>query len=631
MHRRIAARAAVVAALAAVLAPAAVATQSPLVSSASAATSAPTPFVTGFTATTVRNDFTGSVGMRLTVGSADISAVSLGRAVLSGNTGTHTVSLLDAAGAVLGSAPVDLSAGPVGGFAYGSLAAPVVLKAGAGYYVLSAETAGGDSWYDYGTAPVSSGAGQISGAAYAVVGGLPVVGATAPQAYGPVNLQYTTGSTTSTTTAPTTTSTTAPATTTTSTTVPTSTTTSTSVPSTTTTTTPLAPTIKLNERALRSALTKGGLIVLPAGTLNITSPLRVTKSGTRLMGAGRDATVLRMAFGPTGFGPLIALPAEWSKDFGNNPPPPSMRVSNVEIANLSIDGAREGNPNTYGSGQANTLRFGIQSTISTNTYLHDLHIYDVAGDGIGFGNGTGVNMNPRVEDVLIERSGRNGMHLGSSSGAIINRVQILDTPGPYWANAGAGNGLDIEVEGSQPEVLNTVITNSVFERPSNPGYAGFGIQITRAFGPVDGVTIRGNEFKNHQQGVLVSSASNVLIENNVFNSSPAGVNNVTGGGIGLVSAGTQYGSSAVVQNNQFNFDAWQWFADSIVNVDGPGNWVVQDNVMYGGVQVFKAYGANPSSIQSARNQYRPLNDGPLFVAADPSIQTFTDTGSTRLP
>lgn len=627
MHRRIAARVVVVlAAVAALLAPAAVANQPLLVSAASAATSTPTAFVTGFTATTVRNDFTGTVGMRLTVGGADISAVSLGRAVLAGNTGTHTVSLLDGAGAVLGTATVGLAGGPVGGFVYGSLGTPVVLKAGASYFVMSAETAGGDGWYDYTTAPVASGAGQISAAAYAVPGGAPVVGGSAPQAYGPVNLQYTTGSTTSTST----TSTTVPAATSTTTTVPA--TTSTSVPSTTPTTAkPLAPTIRLNERALRNALGKGGLIVLPAGTLNITSPLRVTKSGTRLIGAGRDATVLRMAFGPTAYGPLIALPAEWSKDFGNNPPPATMRVSNVEIANLSIDGAREGNPNTYGGAQANTLRFGIQSTISTNTYLHDLHIYDVAGDGIGFGNGTGVNMNPRVEDVLIERTGRNGLHLGSSSGAIIRRVQILDTPGPYWANAGAGNGLDIEVEGSQPQVLNTLIENSVFERPSNPGYAGFGIQVTRAFGPVDGVIIRGNEFKNHQQGILVSSASNVLIENNVFNTSPIGQNNVTGAGIGLMSAGTQYGSSAIVRYNQFNFDPWQWYADSIVNVDGPGNWVVTDNVMYGGVQVFKAYGADPSDIQSARNQYRPLNNGPLFVAADPSIQTFADTGSTRMP
>ncbi|HEX3623631.1 MAG TPA: right-handed parallel beta-helix repeat-containing protein [Acidimicrobiales bacterium] len=619
MHRRIASRTAVVlGTLAFVLAPA---VAKP---AAFAATSSPTAFVTAFTPTTVRNDFTGAVGMRFTVGTADISAVTLGRAVLSGNAATHTVSLLDATGTVLGTAPVATAGVAADTFAYGSLPSPVVLRAGASYFVLSSESAGGDTWYDYGTVPVTTAAGQVSAAAYAAGAGVPVVGAGATQAYGPVNLQYTAGSTASSTT-----STTANPTTTT---TVKATTTTTISPTTTTTGAPLAPNTRLDERSIRNALGHGGLIVLPAGTVKITKPLRITKSGTRLIGAGRDATVLRMAFGPTGYGPLLALPAEWSTDFGGgNPPPASMRVSNVEIANLSIDGAREGNPNTYGAAQATTLRFGIQSTISTNTYLHNLHIYDIAGDAIAFGDGTGVNVNPRVEDVLIERAGRNGVHLGSSDGAVINRIQALDTPGPYWAGAGAGNGLDIEVEGSQPEVLNTLIENSVFERPSNPGYAGFGIQVTRAFGPVDNVTIRGNEFKNHQQGVIVSSASNVVIENNTFNSSPMGVNNVTGGGIGLISAGTQYGSSAIVRFNQFNFDDWQWNADSIINVDGPGNWAVQDNVMYGGVQVFKAYGPDPSAIVSARNQYRPLNDGPLFVAATPSIQTFTDTGSTRMP
>jgi hypothetical protein len=593
--------------LAAVIA-GAVVFSSTTITQATATTTAPTAFVTGFTPTTVRNDFSGQVGMRISVGASDISAGALGRSVLTGNAQSHRLSLQDAAGTVLATASVNLSGLPAGTFAYGSLASPVVLRAGASYVVLSDEVAGGDGWYDYSSQPVAGVGGQVTGAAYAVAGGSVVVGASAAQAYGVVNLQFSGSSS------------------------PVSTTTSTTVAGTTSTTAVAgaAPNTNLTDSAIRRALQKGGVIRLPAGTVNIKAPLRVTKSGTKLIGAGSGATILRMAFGPTAFGPLIALPAEWSKDFGNNPPPASMRVSNVEIANLAIDGAREGNPNTYGGTQASTLRFGIQSTISTNTWLHNLHIYDVAGDAIGFGNGTGVNVNPLVEDVLIERSGRNGMHLGSSDGAVIRRVQILDTPGVYWANAGAGNGLDIEVEGADPRVTNTLIENSVFERPTNPGFAGYGIQITRAYGPVDGVTIRGNEFRNHQLGVLVSTASNVVIENNVFNTSPIGENNVTGGGIGLMSAGPGYGSSAVIRFNQFNFDPWQWFADSMVSVTGPGDWRVEDNVMYGATQVFRAYGDTPSTIQSARNQYRPLNNGPLFVAVDPSIQTFTDTGSVRV-
>jgi Right handed beta helix region len=617
-YRRAAALAAVIVAVAAVSSSGtAIARPAPTTTSTTRATattsttvpSAPTPFVSGFTPTTVRNDFTGQVGMRITVGGSDISAQALGRSVLTGNAQSHRLSLLDAGGTVLGTASVNLSGMPAGTFVYASLASPLVLHAGASYFVMSDEVAGSDGWYDYTSQPVAGGGGQVTGAAYAVAGGSAVVGATAAQAYGVVNLQYSGSSS-----------------------PPGSTTTSTTVAGTTSTTTAtLAPNTSLTDTAIRRALQKGGVIRLPAGTVNIKAPLRVTKSGTKLIGAGSGATVLRMAFGPTAFGPLIALPAEWSTDFGGgNPPPASMRVSNVEISNLAIDGAREGNPNTYGGTQASTLRFGIQSTISTNTWLHDLHIYDIAGDAIGFGNGNGVNVNPLVEDVLIERSGRNGMHLGSSDGAVIRRVQILDTPGVYWANAGAGNGLDIEVEGADPRVTNTLIENSVFERPTNPGFAGYGIQITRAFGPVDGVVIRGNEFRNHQLGVLVSTASNVLIENNVFNTSPIGENNVTGGGIGLMSAGAQYGSSAVIRFNQFNFDPWQWYADSMVSVTGPGDWRVEDNQMYGATQVFRAYGDLPSTIQSARNQYRPLNSGPLFVALDPTIQTFIDAGSVRL-
>lgn len=389
----------------------------------------------------------------------------------------------------------------------------------------------------------------------------------------------------------------------------------------------------LTEPAIRAALERGGLILLPAGTVDITKPLRVTKSGTRIIGAGRDATVLRMAFGPTASGPLIALPAEWSIEFaGGNPPPASMRVSGVEIAHLAIDGAREGNPNTYAGEKLSTLRFGIQSTVSTDTSLHDLRVYDVAGDAIAFGNGNGININPLVEDVLIERTGRNGLHLGSSEGAVIRRIQVLDTPGPYWADAGAGNGLDIEVEGLDPRVLNTRIEDSVFERPSNPsGYAGFGIQVARAFGPIDGLLVSGNRFKNHQQGIVVATASNVLIENNTFETSPVGENNITGAGIGLISAGPEHGASALVRSNKFFFEPWKFYADSVINVDGPGDWRVEDNEMYGGVQVFKAYGDKPSHVQSARNRYKPLNDGPLFVASNPAIQTFSDTGSTLAP
>lgn len=391
----------------------------------------------------------------------------------------------------------------------------------------------------------------------------------------------------------------------------------------------VAQPIPLTEAAIRSALARGGTIILPAGTVDITRPLRITRSGTKLLGAGRDTTVLRMAFGRDAFGPLLALPAELSSDFNGNPPPESMRVSDVEIAHLTIDGGREGNPNTYGGDRPSTLRFGIESTVSTDTWIHDVRLRDIAGDAISFGNGTGVNQEPRVEDVLVERAGRNGIHLGDTEDAAIRRTQILDTPGPYWPNAGAGNGIDIEVEGLNPHVFRTVIEDNEISRPSNPGMAGFGIQITRSFGDVDDVLVQRNTFRNHQLGVLAASATNVRIVGNEFDSSPIGQNNVTGGGIGLIAA-PGHPASAMVTNNTFRFEAWRFYADSIVSVDGPGDWTVTDNLMLGGRQIFRSYDA-PSQIHSARNQWKTLDGGPFFTATDPSHQTIVDTGSTRMP
>lgn len=398
------------------------------------------------------------------------------------------------------------------------------------------------------------------------------------------------------------------------------------VPPTTTTTNPA--TIPLTEAAIRDAVAKGGTVQLGPGTVNITHPLRIGKSGTKLIGAGVDKTILRMAFGPTAYGPLIALPAEWSLDFNGNPPPASMRVSDVEIANLSIDGAREGNPNTYGGAQANTIRFGIQSTISTNTSLHDLHIYDIAGDAIAFGNGTGVNVNPTVSNVVIERAGRNGIHLGHTDHAVIKQSKILDTPGVYWEKAGAGNGIDIEVEGQDPSVRHTLIEDNEISRPNNGGYAGFGIQITRAFGDVDDVLVQRNTFRNHQQGVLVSSSTNVRILDNRFETSPAGVNNVTGGGVGLI-AYPGYPASVLVSHNTFNLEPWLFFCDNVVSVNGAGDWQVRDNEMYGCDRVFRAYG-EPSHLIASGNKYRLRVNAVVFDNSMQGMSTYEDNGSEVL-
>jgi hypothetical protein len=56
-----------------------------------------TAFVTGKTLGTIRNNLTGFVGMKFTLGAAPVTVTSLGRLYVAGNTGTHTVKIVNAA------------------------------------------------------------------------------------------------------------------------------------------------------------------------------------------------------------------------------------------------------------------------------------------------------------------------------------------------------------------------------------------------------------------------------------------------------------------------------------------------------------------------------------------------------
>ncbi|MGZ5434985.1 MAG: CBM96 family carbohydrate-binding protein [Pyrinomonadaceae bacterium] len=114
-----------------------------------------TSFVKNKTLGTLRNNLTGWVGMKFTVSTTPVTVTSLGRIYVTGNTGTHTVKIVnagtgaDVAGA---SVSINMSAGTaVNGFKYGALAAPVTLSANTAYYLVSQETSGGDQWYDFNT------------------------------------------------------------------------------------------------------------------------------------------------------------------------------------------------------------------------------------------------------------------------------------------------------------------------------------------------------------------------------------------------------------------------------------------------------------------------------------------------
>jgi len=131
------------------------------------------------------------VGMALQAGAAPLTVTSLGRFYVAGNSGTHTLKLVDGVtGSDIPNASVSvtMAAPAFSQFVYADLPTPLTLNPGGIYYLVTQETYGGDSLYDW-TATV-----QTTGAA-AVLG--PVSyrrnwsAGTAPnQTYGPVDLKY---------------------------------------------------------------------------------------------------------------------------------------------------------------------------------------------------------------------------------------------------------------------------------------------------------------------------------------------------------------------------------------------------------------------------------------------------------
>jgi hypothetical protein len=105
------------------------------------------------------NDYSGWVGMQILVGANPLTVSELGRIVVSGNIGSHTVKLvrasdgLDVAG---GEIAIATAGGTPGEFKFAALASPVTLNANTTYFVLSQETFGGDIWYDNNTSVVTT-------------------------------------------------------------------------------------------------------------------------------------------------------------------------------------------------------------------------------------------------------------------------------------------------------------------------------------------------------------------------------------------------------------------------------------------------------------------------------------------
>ena len=98
---------------------------------------------------TLRNDFPGYIGMKLTVGNKNLKVTELGRLFYGGTKGAndedHEVRLVSADGMLLASVVVP-AGGTDGKVTYAALSAPITLTAGQSYYLVSLESAT-DYWY----------------------------------------------------------------------------------------------------------------------------------------------------------------------------------------------------------------------------------------------------------------------------------------------------------------------------------------------------------------------------------------------------------------------------------------------------------------------------------------------------
>ena len=107
---------------------------------------------------TLHNDYTGYVGMKFTTGANTVPVTQLGRWVVSGNSQSHPIKLVNAStGALVAITVVNTAGATPGAFAYGRLSSPVTLAANTAYYLVSQETSGGDRWYDYASTVASTG------------------------------------------------------------------------------------------------------------------------------------------------------------------------------------------------------------------------------------------------------------------------------------------------------------------------------------------------------------------------------------------------------------------------------------------------------------------------------------------
>jgi hypothetical protein len=150
-------------------------------------------FISDFDSGTLRNDYGDFVGMHFQVSSTPIAVSKLGRMMVSGNSGSHLLKLVDAATGndlIGGSVTINMGGGTPGQFKYASLATPIILTPGSQYYLVSQESLSGDYWYDIDTTLTTTSAGAVSEGVYGTGPGSWYSYGTAAHSYVPVNFTY---------------------------------------------------------------------------------------------------------------------------------------------------------------------------------------------------------------------------------------------------------------------------------------------------------------------------------------------------------------------------------------------------------------------------------------------------------
>ena len=150
------------------------------------------PFVTQITPRTLRNDYTGWLGMSFTTGPLGMNITGLGRYLAPGNSRTHPIKLVRASdGADLPGGTVAVSmAGASSQFVIAAFPSVIFLQPNTTYYVLSQEVSGGDQWYDQDSVTTTSDA-TVNGSEYADAFGRWNTARGGAQAFGPVTFTYT--------------------------------------------------------------------------------------------------------------------------------------------------------------------------------------------------------------------------------------------------------------------------------------------------------------------------------------------------------------------------------------------------------------------------------------------------------